>query len=700
MHCGGKMKKSRFLLASLIVAGSSNLMAFEGGDEDLFSLYGDEDFVSIATGRKQLISKAPAVASVVTADDIKKMGAKDIEQALESVAGLHVSRRSSAYNPVFLMRGIHSDFNAQVLMLINGIPITNVFTGDRSVVWGGMPVENISRIEVIRGPGSAVYGADAFAGTINIITKTADEIDGLEIGISTGSFDTQRAWALYGGEVNGWDVAFSMELLDTNGHDKKISSDQQTVFDGAFATNASLAPGGVNTGKKSVETRIDLSRDEWRLRMGFQGRYDVGTGAGVNQALDPLGSADSERFNLDLTYHAPDFSENWDVQGTLSFFDTSFKTEDLTLLPPGVDFPGPGNTFPNGVIGNPSVYERHYRFDTSAFYMGFEDHDLRVGTGVHYIDQYRIEESKNFASGAGPFPVALPAVTSVSGSALFNREEERTVSYLFVQDEWGFASDWSLTSGLRYDHYSDFGGTVNPRLALVWDTSYNLTTKFLYGRAFRAPSFAEQFNMGNPVAIGNDDLDPEVIDTYEIAFDYTHSGDLKGGLNLFYYDMKDIIRFLPVAMNAGDQTGYGLELEFEWQLTRDTSISGNYALQRSEDEATSHDAGNAPQQQIYLRADHTMPSNWSVSSQLNYVMDRERVFGDTRKNVDDYATWDVSLKRTQWFGGFDIAITINNLTDEEILEPSLYDPLTDTVAIERDLPQAGRSITAEIRKAW
>ncbi len=666
------MKKSIFLLASLIVAGSSNLRAVEGSEENLFSLYGDEDFVSIATGRKQLLSKAPAVASVITAADIKKMGAKDIEQALESVAGLHVSRRSSAYNPVFLMRGIHSDFNTQVLMLINGIPITNVFTGDRGLVWGGMPIENISRIEVIRGPGSAVYGADAFAGTINIITKTADEIDGLETGLSAGSFDTQRAWAIYGGSVNEWDVAFSLELLDTNGHDEKINADRASLVPGV-----SLAPGGVNTGKKSIETRIDISKGEWRYRMGFQGRYDVETGAGVFEALDPIGKADSERFNVDVTYHKPNFSENWDVQGTLSYFSSSFDTDNIHLLPTGA-----GGAPPTGLIGSPDVYEQHYRYDMSAFFTGFEGHDVRIGAGIHYIDQYKVEEIKNFP---GP---------------LFNRVEARTVRYLFLQDEWGFSSDWSLTTGLRYDSYSDFGDTVNPRVALVWDTSYNLTTKFLYGRAFRAPSFNEQFNMGNPVAVGNEDLDPEVINTYEIAFDYSHSGDLSGGLNLFYYDMEDIIRFTPVALNTGDQTGYGLELEFEWQLTNDTSISGNYAVQKSEDKATDDDAGHAPEQQIYLRADHVMSDNWNVSSQLNYVMGRKRVSGDTRKGVDDYATLDVTLKRTQLFGGFDIAFTVKNLTNEEVLEPSLYDPLANTVAIPGDLPQAGRSFTAEIRKVW
>jgi outer membrane receptor for ferrienterochelin and colicins len=82
-------------------------------------------------------------------------------------------------------------------------------------------------------------------------------------------------------------------------------------------------------------------------------------------------------------------------------------------------------------------------------------------------------------------------------------------------------------------HYSDFGDTFNPRIALVWQSAYNLTTKFMYGRAFRAPSFSELFNVNNPVAQGNDSLDPESIDWYELAFDYQPRADLRTGLNLF-----------------------------------------------------------------------------------------------------------------------------------------------------------------------
>ena len=692
------MIKRLGLKAILILLGMSSSVYAEFTEEDELALsYGDEDFISIATGRKQSIAKAPAVASVITADDIRAIGAKDIMEALETVPGIHVSRRAAGYNPIIVIRGVSSEFNPQVLMLMNGVPLTNLIFGNRGEVWAGMPVESISRIEVIRGPGSAVYGADAFAGTINIVTKTAQEMQGSRIGFSTGSFDEHRLWASFGTEINGWNAALSMEYLDTDGHDEKISVDAQTGLDAILGTQASLAPGSVSLGRENIDLRLELSRDNWIFRAGYQGRKDGGLGAGAGQALDPSGEGESDRFNFDVTYQNNQIFEEWDLEARFSYFDVSTET-DLVLYPPHsfeTLFPG---GFPDGVIGQPNVYERHYRFDTSAFYTGIEGHDIRIGAGYHYLDQYKIEETKNFiiqVTPAGPLPIPLGGLIDVTDIAPYNREETRKVSYLFIQDEWKLIRDWSLTAGVRYDHYSDFGDTVNPRLALVWDTRYNLTTKLLYGKAFRAPSFAEQFNINNPIAIGNDNLDPEIINTYELAFDYAHSANLRVGLNLFYYEMEDIIRFTPVAENTGDQTGQGLELEFEWSVNDDLSLRGNYALQDSEDEDTDSDAPNAPQQQLYLRADYRITHSWSFNTQFNHVMDRSRAAGDLRPDVDDYTTVDLTLRGKELLPGLDVAISVRNLTDEDAFEPSLAPGL-----IPNDLPLAGRTVFAEIRKSW
>lgn len=712
MKCGIAISRAACLLMILVLHEG----AIARPADDFSAVFGDEEFISIATGQRQHISKAPAVASVITAEDIRAMGATDLSEVLEAVPGLHVSVDAGDYTPVFLIRGIYSRYNPQVLFLVNDIPITNVFLGNRSQIWGGMPVENIARIEVIRGPGSAVYGADAYAGVINIITKTAAMIKGTEAGVRAGSFNTYQTWLLHSSRLGEWDLALAMELGATDGYDSTIESDIQTFFDSIYGTSASLAPGSVNTGVDSADVRVDLSREKWRFRFGYQGRRDVGTGAGVAQALDPVGKADSDRINADITFHDPRIAENWDLTVQASIFDTSAES-DLVLFPPGTRLPigSDGNispvggnlvSFPEGVHGNPYVYEHHLRLGADAFYQGFDDHVVRIGVGGSH-SELEAKETKNFGPGVidGTEGVVDGTLTDVTDTNfIFIRPEDRNVSYVFLQDEWAFATDWRLTSGVRYDDYSDFGGTVNPRLALIWNTDYNLTTKLLYGQAFRAPSFAEQFNINNPVALGNPDLDPEEIDTIEVAFDYV-SGDgrIRTNLNIFHYEMADIIRFVPdaglsaglIAQNVGEQTGNGVEWEMRWNLADRFRLYMNYAYQNSEDKTTGTDVANVPGWQFYLRADWEFNDRMTLYPQINYVADRKRALNDPRPPLDDYVSVDMNFRYKPSRKDYELALIIKNLLDEDIREPSLTPGL-----IPNDLPRAGRVVTLEYRQAW
>jgi iron complex outermembrane receptor protein len=219
------------------------------------------------------VGKAPAVASVITAEDIKAIGATDIDEALETVPGLHVARSNIGYNPIYSFRGISSQLNQQVLLMINGIPITHAYAGDRSLMWGGMPVQAIARIEVVRGSGSAVYGADAAAGVINIITKTKQDINGTEVGGRFGSFGTYDGWAMHGDTWAGFDVAAMVEYHDTAGQKSIVDIDLQSQFDNSpLNTHASRAPGPVSLSRNNLDARLDLSRGSWRWRGGLQQR--------------------------------------------------------------------------------------------------------------------------------------------------------------------------------------------------------------------------------------------------------------------------------------------------------------------------------------------------------------------------------------------------------------------------------------------
>lgn len=680
----------RFAVMLLTVVWVTSVHAASQSEEEELALaYGDKSFVSIASGSRQPIARAPAVATVVTAEDIAAIGAADLDEALETVPGLHVARSPIGYNPIYTIRGIDTQYNPQVLMLVNGIPITGVFAGNRSQIWGGMPVENIARIEVIRGPGSALYGADAFSGVINIITKTTADLEGTQFGLRAGSFNSGDAWVQYGGAWGGYDVVAYLRAGATDGQRQTIAADALSVS--PFPT---LAPGPVNLGRNAIDGRFDLARDKWRLRAGYQQRDKVGTGAGVASALDPAGSNYGERISTDLTWQDTNFASDLDVTAQASYLHI-IEQSDLTLYPPG--FPG----FPDGVIGNPDKWESHLRFNLSAAYTGLQNHKLRFGAGTQDDDLYRTRETKNFTLVPVPggfFPVPLGSLVDVSDTAPFLRPHSRRVNHVYLQDEWAFTRDWYLTAGVRHDQYSDFGGTTNPRLALVWEAAYNLTSKLLYGRAFRPPSFSELYNINNPVALGNPNLKPEEIESLELAFAWQPASTVQTNLNLFRYRMKDILRFVQnpdnsfTAQNAGRQDGQGMEIELAWEAGKNLRLSGNYAQQHSVDAATSRDAGNAPRHHAYARADWRFMPGWTLDTQLNRVAGREREPGDTRPAIADYHTVDLTLRSQKHSSDWDFALTLRNLFDADAREPSPAPGL-----IPNDLPLAPREWRLELR---
>jgi iron complex outermembrane receptor protein len=258
------------ILGTLGLAGTCAHAAAPTEEEELSMAFGDKSFVSIATGSKVPVARAPSIATVITAEDIVASGATDLDELLETVPGLHVARSTLAHTPMYTVRGIRGSItNPQVLMLVNGMPRTQIYAGDRGINWGGMPVQNIARIEVIRGPGSALYGADAYAGVINIITKTKADIGGTRLGGYGGSFKSAGGWLLHGGRLGDVDVAAYLSIDRTDGARPTVEADAQTGLDAIFAPfgvpPVSLAPGPPNYARKIVDGALDFSLEAWRL---------------------------------------------------------------------------------------------------------------------------------------------------------------------------------------------------------------------------------------------------------------------------------------------------------------------------------------------------------------------------------------------------------------------------------------------------
>jgi iron complex outermembrane receptor protein len=674
---------SVLLVFSVPVA--STAQSFE--EEDLALAYGDKSTISIATGSQQPISRAPAVASVITAHDIEATGATDLDQALKNIPGLHVSLNNIGQNPIYSFRGITTINNPQVLMLVNGIPITNVFWGDRSQIWGGMPLENVARIEVIRGPGSALYGADAFAGVINIITKTATDIKGTETGVRLGSFNSSDIWMQHGGRMGSLDAAFYLRAGNTDGHRNIIQQDAQTTFDTMFSTNASLAPGSLNNERKTIDARTDLSLDAWRFRAAYQKR-DIGVGA-LGGSIDPNGRGTASRLYLDASYEQTDWVPHWDMSAVVGYFDIKERPADYYTLFPAGAF---GGAFPNGMLAGPGHSERHTHGSVAAVYNGSDQHRLRVGGGFRVEDLYEVMETKNFDATFAPLPGGLTDVTGDPG-LVYMLPHKRNLTYVFAQDEWSMTKDWTLTAGVRHDRYSDFGGTTNPRLALVWDAAYNLVVKAMHGTAFRAPSFSEQYAINNPVCVGSPNIKPETIVTDELAFSWQTTSALQNNLNFFHYRMRGII--LPTGVNyqnAGEQTGRGLELESTYVATSNLRLSGSYSLQHSTDTTTGQDAGMAPHRRVFARAEWRFAPRWQLNTKINYVADRMREPGDTRAQVPDYTLVDLTLRRDKIAEDWEFSAMVTNLFDRRAWEPTFR-----TVGMPSDLPLPGRALYLQLQ---
>lgn len=693
-------------------------------EEDLLLSFGDEDFISIATGQQQSIAEAPAVATVITAQQIEAMGAANLDQVLETVPGLHVALSSTRFSPIYSMRGIHTDKNPQVLMLVNGVPLTQSYFGDRGAR-NTLPVSNIARVEVIRGPGSAVYGADAFAGVINVITKKREQIGGTQLGFRGGSFGTLEGWLLNGSRWGEVDFTLSLNLLKTNGDGGRvIDADSQSTLDGRLGTSASLAPDAADTDETRSDLRVEFAWNGWAFS-AWNWRQGGGVGPGLALALDHGGAAETNNYLIDLSYRNAKAIDNWEFEAKLSYTDINTKSEQ-TLFPAGAVLPlgDDGNLnidniiglalFSNGMIGNPEIYEEHQRFDGSAFYTGFSRHNIRMAAGLSAANVHG-EETKNYGPGVVdpvlPFQVIDGSLTSVTGTPYnFIPDESREVYYGSLQDEWSIAADWNLTVGVRYDHYSDFGSTVNPRAALVWNARQELTAKLLYGRAFRAPSFAELFVVNNPIALGNASLDPETINTYELAFDYRPAYNLRTGLNLFYYQIEDLIRFLPDiidaksaasgarrAQNSGSQTGYGFELEAEWHVTSSLALTGHYAYQDSRYDDLDSDVGHAPGHQFYGDIRWAFARDWEVNGQAKWVGDRQRDPGDQRPSIDNYALSSLTLRRSNIVNHLDLSLVVDNLFNADAYEPSPGSAdIPGGSLVPGDFPLAARGIYVKI----
>lgn len=225
---------------------------------------------------------------------------------------------------------------------------------------------------------------------------------------------------------------------------------------------------------------------------------------------------------------------------------------------------------------------------------------------------------------------------------------------------------------MRYDHYSDFGDTVNPRAGLVWSFLENADLKLLYGQAFRAPNFQELYNINNPAQLGNPNLKPERIQTYESGLAWRLNRYFAANVNYFYSTIKDQIDLdssTSTYANLHKSEIQGVELEANGAYGADLYWKLSYAYQNPRDADTNQRLPYVPSQRASGSVNYALSKYVNLHSDVLWTGSRPRPQGDTRPDMPDYTTVDLAVTLKNFFKTMEIQATVHNLFDHGYSDP-------------------------------
>lgn len=672
-------------IAVFLYLFATNCAAFNDDKDDFNYSYGmSKRYLTISAGHPVPENQSPSVTSVITSEDIDRLGVRRVYDVLEYLPGVHVTTTRAGLRSISF-RGVFSEGNQQVLLMINGTPIRNPNTGGKTYLWD-MPVKNIDYIEVIRGPGSMLYGADATSGVINIILKNGSNLQGGDLGGFFGSDDTYEGWAQYGNRSGDWDYSISLQGGSTNGIQAQIERDAATFFDQDFLASSSFAPGKANNAREDIDARLDVGyKDKYRIRAGFQRYGDVGNGVGAVYALDNLGRVQNNVYTLDLTA-VNDITDKLKLNSKYYFYGESLNT-DVYFLPPGAF----GGILPRGMRNVTKGFPANTGIAEQFNYSGFDDHNLTIGTGFNYFWAIPDSNKVNFISTPTILQqIPLSEIASLDKDHILTKESHRFNYYALIQDNWNFAPDWYLTTGFRYDYYSDVADGFSPRVSLVWNVTPHLNAKLIYGRAFRPPSFLE---LSGITIRRNPPLKPETTDTVEFQVEKEWSPALKTSTNAYWFELDNFIssgielNFINFRNNP-KINGVGFEAEASYRATDAISMTFNYSYHGITSTANT---GLLPEHMAKGLVNWEFAKGWTIGAQLNWIGERRRGINDPRKNLGDYFDLGVTLS-TKIAEPVEMTIRANNLLGANARDPSGNAPL-----LPNDIPVLDRSVLGQIK---
>lgn len=495
----------------------------------------------------QPLSEAPATATVIPAEDIRRFGFRDIGEALQSARGVYTSRdRGYSYLGV---RGFSrpGDYNSRILLLVDGAR-SNDPIYDQAMVGNEAPIDIdwIKRLEFVPGPSSASYGGNALFGIVNAVLWTGADLNGSRVALDASDGRGRRASLLSGGRsAAGLDWVAGLSAYQRDGDDLYFAEyDAPGVGDGVAHKL---------DGERYLKGMFKGSWENWRGSATFsRRRKDVPT-AYYGTVFDAPGNFVQEtEYHFDLA-RTSTLAEALDQQLRVHFGRYAYDGE----------YPYPGTN-------RDEARADWWSAEWQLTWTGWRKHRLLAGVEAR---SYMRMEQRNFDLD--------PRIDYTD-----DRHRGRTAA-IFVQDEWRIAPGWLANLGLRIDSQSTAPSIVSPRGALIWHPRDDVTVKLMGGRAFRAPNdYERHYDDSGATQKGNPDLKPERIRTRELALDYTPTPTLRLGLGHYQYTLRDLIDQetdpadgLLVFRNRDQLSARGWETDVETLLAGGWRVRGSLAWQ-------------------------------------------------------------------------------------------------------------------------
>jgi len=557
------------VLLSLATAAEVRGAELEGDELLLFQ----EPSVTAAAKHAQSVRDAPARVTVITREEIEQFGYRTLAEALRSVAGFHASYDRS-YEHVGVRGFLRpNDSNDRILLLVNGHTYNNDLYQQGYLGQDfGIDLEAVDHIEVVRGPGSALYGGNAFFAVINVVTTSGRDAPGVQALAETGSFWRKRGQASVGYvSKDGIDVFATGSVLDVDGPERLF----YPVYDHP-ATHNGIARDA--DGERALKFFASARSERFFLQVGTATREKhVPTGAYFTTFGDRGTKTQDARHFAELSYEGK-LPARTDVTARV-FYD-------------GMQYHG---TYIYGAgrqrVKNEDLGTSHsLGGEITARRDLFSGNTLAIGTEYTY------------------HPRALQENYDLPSRRTYLRDA-RSYSTLgvYLQDEWRVLPSLTLVGGVRYDRYYGRLQQVSPRIGAVWTAARRTTVKLLVGQAFRPPNLYEQYYAYPSFGVQslpNRHLDAERITTYEATLEQGLWGLAQATIALYHYDIRDLIEQVRVRrpsfdgvtlqfQNVGSATANGAEVEVHVPLPRGIVARVAYSLQDARDQ-DGHGLSNSP----------------------------------------------------------------------------------------------------------